>query len=79
MNSNAQRKSPQWAFCVACGHAWVVAYLPMEVGRFAKLLKGACCPRCGASSKDARLWQTGIGAPPADVVAEAREREGRSS
>lgn len=37
--------------CGACGHAWVAAYIPMEMGKLGRLLKGLHCPSCGESSK----------------------------
>ena len=37
--------------CEGCGHEWVIVYLPMELGKAARVMKRACCPACGASSK----------------------------
>jgi hypothetical protein len=41
---------PFWAMCRACAHCWIVAYYPLELGRFAKvsMANGKLCPRCGA-------------------------------
>lgn len=30
-----------------CRHSWVVAYLPMDMAKLAKLLSGVACPMCG--------------------------------
>lgn len=37
--------------CHGCGHTWIAAHLPMEMGRIAKLMKGLRCPACGGNSK----------------------------
>ena len=42
--------TPTECHCGTCGHAWIFAYLPMEVGRFAALGKAARCPK-GCRSK----------------------------
>lgn len=47
-----QPRKPFWAKCEACGHCWPVAYYPMEVGRFARIVqRAAICPMCGAEGK----------------------------
>lgn len=43
-------RTPQHVQCLECQHRWVAAYLPMEVGAFARLVKGMCCPMCAATS-----------------------------
>jgi hypothetical protein len=48
--AEAERK-PFTVRCGECRHEWIAGYTPMEMGRFAKLLRGACCPMCGADSK----------------------------
>jgi hypothetical protein len=40
--------------CGKCAHQWVAMYLPMELARAAKILKGLCCPSCGALNKHIR-------------------------
>jgi hypothetical protein len=59
-----------------CRHSWVVAYLPMDMGKFAKLLKGAACPMCGDDKPNiapsmpmADLGGATIGALPAAAMA----------
>ena len=47
---NAAR-NPFWVKCCECSHVWTAAYTPMELGKMAKLLKGLCCPMCGAGPK----------------------------
>lgn len=37
--------------CGGCGHEWVAAWLPMGLDTFAKVLKRAACPSCGADAK----------------------------
>lgn len=44
-------KSPCYAGCLACDHAWVAAWLPMDVDQFAAVLKNVKCPRCAAKGK----------------------------
>lgn len=36
-----------WLTCKPCAHTWIAAYLPMEMSKVGKLLKGARCPKCG--------------------------------
>lgn len=43
-----------WVTCSSCKWTWIVAYLPMEVGKLARLMKHASCPKCGAS-KDIKM------------------------
>ena len=38
-------------FCGDCKHTWIVAYLPMDAMKVAKLTKGLMCPKCANSSK----------------------------
>lgn len=35
--------------CGPCKHAWTAAYLPMEVSKLVRLIKGARCPKCGGN------------------------------
>jgi len=46
--SGASRKAA-WAECRhdACGHRWVIAYLPMEIMKAANAMQRATCPMCG--------------------------------
>lgn len=30
----------------ACGHTWIVAYLPMQLDKAARLMQLAACPKC---------------------------------
>jgi predicted nucleic-acid-binding Zn-ribbon protein len=36
-----------WVTCKPCQYSWIVAYLPMEMGKTAVLMSAACCPKCG--------------------------------
>lgn len=29
-----------------CGHRWIIAYLPMDLEKCAKLMQSAACPKC---------------------------------
>lgn len=33
--------------CGKCGHEWVIAHLPMEITKVARLALRAACPKCG--------------------------------
>ena len=46
----SEERKPFWAKCQDCGHVWTCAYTPMMMTAMAKLLKGLCCPSCGADS-----------------------------
>lgn len=36
-----------WAKCKSCGHIWAVAYYPMNLCKFAKIVKQhSNCPKC---------------------------------
>lgn len=63
---------PNWAVCGLCGHAWVVAYVPMKLRAFARLIGRACCPACcpacGAASKDLVMYVSGV-RPEAEAAA----------
>lgn len=48
--SNPERK-PFWAKCADCNHCWPVAYLPMEMSKAGKLMRGLKCPMCAATGK----------------------------
>ena len=62
--SAPDERRPQYAKCINCRHRWVVAYVPMELVTFARVIGCAHCPSCGADSKRIELHD-----PP------ARERE----
>ena len=47
----AEGRSPQWVRCSDCGHEWIWLYMPIEVSRLSKIVKGMCCPSCAADSK----------------------------
>lgn len=46
-----QERKPFHVRCQPCGHVWIAGYLPMELAKFANLLKGTKCPNCAAGSK----------------------------
>lgn len=45
------RRSPFYGKCTACGHAWIVHWLPMEITRAAQAMKRATCPCCGETKR----------------------------
>lgn len=45
--SGVTGSTPFWAKCRICAHCWIVAYLPMDIGKMAKAAKRATCPTCG--------------------------------
>lgn len=50
--------------CGDCGHRWVAAYIPMEMGKFVRLLSKVCCPKCAAPLKRILCgWPDGAGHP----------------
>lgn len=44
--ANAPRNE-MWVTCKPCSQTWRIAFLPMEMGKLAKLMKGSRCPKCG--------------------------------
>ena len=42
-----EARKPFWVKCRLCAHCWAIAFLPMEMGAFAKVAQGAACPMCG--------------------------------
>jgi hypothetical protein len=50
-----EERKPFWAKCDECAHCWPAAYLPIELGKIGKMLKGLHCPMCGAPSKNLRI------------------------
>lgn len=54
----SEDKKPVWADCQKCKHRWIKAYIPMELGLFARVLKGLC-PMCGGSAKHQLIWEPG--------------------
>lgn len=35
--------------CGACDHIFIVAHLPMDLGKAAKLMRRAACPKCAST------------------------------
>jgi hypothetical protein len=44
-------KTPSWLRCGACGHMWILMYLPMPMDTAARVMKAAHCPMCGQNAK----------------------------
>ncbi len=44
-------RKPFHVRCCDCRHLWIAAYFPMEMTKALRLLKGVCCPMCGAGPK----------------------------
>lgn len=51
------------AVCGDCRHSWVVAYLPMEVAKLARIARGSFCPQCASS----RVFLKSPGRPSDDL------------
>jgi len=49
--ANGPGRNPVRVRCTLCGHVWTAAYVPMEFGKFAKLLGKVACPKCAAGPK----------------------------
>jgi hypothetical protein len=62
-----EERKPFWAKCPGCSHCWPAAYLPMEMGACARLLKRAACPHCGNAKR------TGIAKQDDGVLQEAAQ------
>jgi len=52
-----ETRKPQWVRCGECGHEWIGLYMPIEVNRLSKIVKGMCCPSCAADSKAIYMTQ----------------------
>lgn len=48
-------RTPFVVHCADCRHAWTACHLPMEAAKVARLLRGLCCPGCGATAKTIRI------------------------
>jgi hypothetical protein len=46
-----EERTPVMVYCHRCPHAWVVGWLPMEMGAFGRLMKKATCPMCGKADQ----------------------------
>lgn len=44
-------RRPFWPSARAAGICWVAAYLPLEAGKFARLVRRARCPMCAAAGR----------------------------
>jgi len=40
-------RAEMWVTCPPCKYTWIVAYLPMEMAKAARVMKAAHCPKCG--------------------------------
>lgn len=49
-------KKPLHVKCRDCGWVFIAAYTPMLLIKFAALLEGVFCPRCGVKSDRLQLW-----------------------
>lgn len=74
-------ENEMWVTCKPCAFTWRIAFLPMDMAKLARLMKGTACPKCGqrdkASSKKsaadtARIFM----ASEADVIAARMKVEG---
>ena len=44
-------RKPFLVKCDPCWHTWIAAYTPIPVDAFLRVMKGLCCPMCGAGAK----------------------------
>lgn len=44
-------ENEMWVTCEPCAHTWRIAFLPMDMAKLAKLMKGVACPKCGERDK----------------------------
>ena len=44
-------RTPFIVHCNGCKHEWPLAYLPMNISAFSRVMKGAHCPACGQDSR----------------------------
>jgi len=61
-------KRPMQVQCGKCAHEWTAAYLPMEMGKVATLLKRVMCPMCCAATKDIFCLQDKIGVMRSEIA-----------
>lgn len=47
----SETRKPQWVRCGECSHEWIGLYMPIEVNRLSKIVKGMHCPSCAADRK----------------------------
>lgn len=47
----SEERTPVYLRCARDDHQWIAAWLPMELGKFARLLKKATCPMCGKTDQ----------------------------
>lgn len=57
---DAKPKQPCYARCQQCQHVFVFAYIPMEVSKFCRTMRRACCPQCAATSKHLIVFEPGV-------------------
>lgn len=62
-------RQPFWAQCSACGHHWILLYLPMNARAAAGIMRRATCPYCGG---DEQIYPRGPdpGRSPTDQICE---------
>ncbi len=53
----SETRKPQWVRCGECGHEWIGLYMPIEVNRLSKIVKGMHRPSCAADSKAIYMTQ----------------------
>ena len=52
-----REKNAVYGRCEECGHVWPIVYLPMELGKAARVMSRCHCPACGASSKSIKVTE----------------------
>lgn len=57
-DATPETRTPQWLTCDPCQHAWVGVYLPIAADMWARIVRGARCPKCGAKPK--HVYEAGV-------------------
>lgn len=50
-----EQREACWVNCAKCGHEFAPAYLPMDAGVWARIMRSARCPMCGAGAKSLKM------------------------
>jgi len=53
----SDKRQPQWVRCGQCEHEWIGLYMPIEVNKLTKIIRGMACPSCASDSKQIYLTQ----------------------
>lgn len=51
MTEPTEPRQPVSVRCEVCEHKWVAAYLPLEISKYVRIMRGMRCPMCAANAK----------------------------